>query len=133
MLCRCPPQVWKDVDGVLSADPRRIPGAIPVPFLTYEEATELAYFGAQVRRISLAILYIYPPIKLPSRTPCAHSPSPQLDLLLSPPKLSFRLSFPYGSVYNIARWKQTSVRRRMGSALCAVGHLACDVHSRTPL
>uniref|UniRef100_A0A7S0RMN7 Aspartokinase n=1 Tax=Pyramimonas obovata TaxID=1411642 RepID=A0A7S0RMN7_9CHLO len=41
-------QVWKDVDGVLSADPRRIPGAIPVPFLTYEEATELAYFGAQV-------------------------------------------------------------------------------------
>eukprot|EP00242_Pyramimonas_sp_CCMP2087_P011691 CAMPEP_0198199080 /NCGR_PEP_ID=MMETSP1445-20131203/2408_1 /TAXON_ID=36898 /ORGANISM="Pyramimonas sp., Strain CCMP2087" /LENGTH=581 /DNA_ID=CAMNT_0043868797 /DNA_START=76 /DNA_END=1821 /DNA_ORIENTATION=- len=41
-------QVWKDVDGVLSADPRRISNAIPVPFLTYEEATELAYFGAQV-------------------------------------------------------------------------------------
>ena len=42
------PQVWKDVDGVLSADPRVVAGAVPVPFLTYEEATELAYFGAQV-------------------------------------------------------------------------------------
>jgi len=41
-------QVWKDVDGVLSADPRIAPTAVPVPFLTYEEATELAYFGAQV-------------------------------------------------------------------------------------
>jgi len=41
-------QVWKDVDGVLSADPRRIPSATPVPYLTFEEATELAYFGAQV-------------------------------------------------------------------------------------
>ena len=40
--------VWKDVDGVLSADPRLVPSAVPVPFLTYEEATELAYFGAQV-------------------------------------------------------------------------------------
>ena len=41
-------QVWKDVDGVLSADPRRVDGATPVPFLTFDEATELAYFGAQV-------------------------------------------------------------------------------------
>lgn len=46
---RCPEVwVWKDVDGVLSADPRIVPSAVPVPFLTYEEATELAYFGAQV-------------------------------------------------------------------------------------
>ena len=41
-------QVWKDVDGVLTADPRIAADAVPVPFLTYEEATELAYFGAQV-------------------------------------------------------------------------------------
>ena len=40
--------MWKDVDGVLSADPRRVHGATPVPFLTFDEATELAYFGAQV-------------------------------------------------------------------------------------
>lgn len=41
-------QVWKDVDGVLSCDPRLVPDARPVTELTYEEATELAFFGAQV-------------------------------------------------------------------------------------
>ncbi|KAF8056140.1 AK1 [Scenedesmus sp. PABB004] len=41
-------QVWKDVDGVLSSDPRIVPGSLPVTELTYEEATELAFFGAQV-------------------------------------------------------------------------------------
>ncbi|GAB2278366.1 Adenylate kinase 2, mitochondrial [Dionaea muscipula] len=41
-------QVWKDVDGVLTCDPNIYPHAEPVPFLTFEEAAELAYFGAQV-------------------------------------------------------------------------------------
>ncbi|CAI5461389.1 unnamed protein product [Closterium sp. Yama58-4] len=41
-------QVWKDVDGVLTCDPNLYRAAIPVPFLTFEEASELAYFGAQV-------------------------------------------------------------------------------------
>nr|GEW93503.1 aspartokinase 2, chloroplastic-like isoform X1 [Tanacetum cinerariifolium] len=41
-------QVWKDVDGVLTCDPNIYPGAEPVPYLTYDEAAELAYFGAQV-------------------------------------------------------------------------------------
>ncbi|XP_065861695.1 aspartokinase 3, chloroplastic-like isoform X2 [Euphorbia lathyris] len=41
-------QVWKDVDGVLTCDPNIYPHAQPVPFLTFDEAAELAYFGAQV-------------------------------------------------------------------------------------
>ncbi|CAL9144458.1 unnamed protein product [Musa hybrid cultivar] len=41
-------QVWKDVDGVLTCDPNICPNAKPVPHLTFEEAAELAYFGAQV-------------------------------------------------------------------------------------
>jgi len=41
-------QVWKDVDGILTADPRVVEKAIPVEAVTYEEAAELAYFGAQV-------------------------------------------------------------------------------------
>lgn len=41
-------QVWKDVDGVLTSDPRVVDGATPVPALTFEEATELATFGATV-------------------------------------------------------------------------------------
>ncbi|XP_039016850.1 aspartokinase 2, chloroplastic-like isoform X1 [Hibiscus syriacus] len=41
-------QVWKDVDGVLTCDPNIHPRAEPVPYLTFDEAAELAYFGAQV-------------------------------------------------------------------------------------
>ena len=41
-------QVWKDVDGILTADPRIVKNARPVESVTYEEASELAYFGAQV-------------------------------------------------------------------------------------
>ena len=40
--------MWKDVDGVLTSDPRIVDGATPVPQLTFEEATELAFFGATV-------------------------------------------------------------------------------------
>jgi aspartate kinase len=40
--------VWKDVDGVLTSDPRIVRDARVVDELTFDEATELAYFGAQV-------------------------------------------------------------------------------------
>lgn len=40
--------IWTDVDGVLSADPRRVPEAIVLDHVSYEEAFELAYFGAKV-------------------------------------------------------------------------------------
>jgi aspartokinase/homoserine dehydrogenase 1 len=41
-------QIWTDVDGVLSADPRRVPDAQVIGALSYREAMELAYFGAKV-------------------------------------------------------------------------------------
>ena len=41
-------QVWKDVDGILTTDPRIVQAAIPVAGITFEEASELAYFGAKV-------------------------------------------------------------------------------------
>ena len=40
--------IWTDVDGVLSADPRRVPDATVIDSLSYQEAMELAYFGAKV-------------------------------------------------------------------------------------
>jgi bifunctional aspartokinase / homoserine dehydrogenase 1 len=40
--------IWTDVDGVLSADPRRVPDAQVIDSLSYNEAMELAYFGAKV-------------------------------------------------------------------------------------
>jgi len=41
-------EYWKDVDGILSADPRLVPEARPVPRLSFREAAELAFLGAQV-------------------------------------------------------------------------------------
>ncbi len=40
--------IWTDVDGVMSADPNRVPEAQVIEQLTYNEAMELAYFGARV-------------------------------------------------------------------------------------
>ncbi len=41
-------QTWKDVDGILTTDPRVVSQAKSVPMVTYDEAAELAFFGAQV-------------------------------------------------------------------------------------
>jgi len=41
-------QIWTDVSGVLTADPRVVTNARTIPVLSYQEAAELAYFGAKV-------------------------------------------------------------------------------------
>jgi aspartate kinase len=41
-------QIWTDVDGMLTADPTVFPGAHRVRLISFEEAAELAYFGAKV-------------------------------------------------------------------------------------
>ena len=41
-------QIWTDVDGMLTADPRVFPGAWKVKEMSFAEASELAYFGAKV-------------------------------------------------------------------------------------
>ncbi len=50
-------QIWTDVDGVLSADPRVVSDAQPVSHMSYEEAMEMSHFGAKV---------IYPPTMQPA-------------------------------------------------------------------
>jgi aspartokinase/homoserine dehydrogenase 1 len=49
-------EIWTDVDGFMTADPRVISKAYTIPSLTYSEAMELSHFGAKV---------IYPPTILP--------------------------------------------------------------------
>ena len=55
-------QIWTDVDGVLTADPRIVKEARPLAELTYGEAAELAYFGAKV---------LHPKTMLPGDRPAA--------------------------------------------------------------
>jgi len=40
--------IWTDVDGVMTADPRLVPGACILPEISYREAIELSFFGAKV-------------------------------------------------------------------------------------
>jgi len=40
--------IWKDVDGVMNADPRKFENAVLIEKLSYNEAIELAYYGASV-------------------------------------------------------------------------------------
>ncbi|WP_300599504.1 aspartate kinase [Niabella sp.] len=40
--------IWKDVESVMSADPKKIPDAVPIHELSYNEVIEMAYYGAQV-------------------------------------------------------------------------------------
>ena len=66
-------QVWKDVDGILTADPRLVKTAIPVSHVSYDEASELAYFGAQV----LHPIAMQPALKsgIPVRVKNSYNPS----------------------------------------------------------
>jgi aspartate kinase len=41
-------EIWTDVDGIMTADPRLCPDALRVKVVSFEEAAELAYFGAKV-------------------------------------------------------------------------------------
>ncbi|KIR71673.1 aspartate kinase [Cryptococcus deuterogattii CA1014] len=41
-------QVWKEVDGIFTADPRKVPSARLVPMITPDEAAELTYYGSEV-------------------------------------------------------------------------------------
>lgn len=40
--------IWKDVEGVMNADPRKFPDAVYLKELNYEEVIEMAYYGAQI-------------------------------------------------------------------------------------
>lgn len=50
-------EIWTDVDGVMTADPRKVKKAFTLPTMTYAEAMEMSHFGAKV---------IYPPTLQPA-------------------------------------------------------------------
>nr|MBP6386206.1 bifunctional aspartate kinase/homoserine dehydrogenase I [Pseudarcicella sp.] len=50
-------EIWTDVDGMMTADPRKVKNALTIPKITYAEAMELTHFGAKV---------IYPPSLQPA-------------------------------------------------------------------
>ena len=79
-------QIWTDVPGVLTADPRVAPRARTVPQLSFEEAAELAYFGAKV----LHPKTLYPAIErnIPVRICNSRAPESGSTLVLAETEMS---------------------------------------------
>ena len=76
-------QIWTDVDGMLTADPRIVAEADVVPHLSFGEAAELAYFGAKVLHPST----IFPAISrnIPVRILNSHRPDQPGTLITGDP------------------------------------------------
>ena len=94
--------IWTDVDGVLSADPRRVPGAHAVSEVSYNEAMELAYFGAKV---------IHPKTMQP-----AISSSPQIPIFI---RNTFNAKFRGTRIY-------TSSSTNASADSCVCGFASID-------
>ncbi|CAN5761261.1 lysine-sensitive aspartokinase 3 [soil metagenome] len=74
-------QIWTDVTGVLTCDPRICPEAKTLKTLSYEEAAELAYFGAKVlhpKTIKPAVDY-----RIPVRVCNSHEPEQRGTMILA--------------------------------------------------
>lgn len=86
-------QVWKDVDGILSTDPRVVPQAIALDQVSFEEASELAYFGAQV----LHPIAMQPAMKynVPVRVKNSYNPSAVGTLIKQEKSSTNRLVRPF--------------------------------------
>jgi aspartate kinase len=76
-------QIWTDVDGMLTADPRVVPSPRLVPQLSFSEASELAYFGAKVLHPST----ILPAVErdIPVRIVNARKPDGEGTLIVAQP------------------------------------------------
>ena len=91
-------QIWTDVTGVLTCDPRICPEARTLKTLSYEEAAELAYFGAKVlhpKTIQPAV-----DLQIPVRVCNSHQPSERGTMILpqkqSTPRLVKSIAYKKG-------------------------------------
>ncbi|MBI3005340.1 MAG: lysine-sensitive aspartokinase 3 [Ignavibacteriales bacterium] len=78
-------QIWTDVDGVMTADPRIVPDARKLKVISFREASELAYFGAKVLHPST----ILPAVKKNIPVVVLNSKRPQssgTQIVENPPK-----------------------------------------------
>lgn len=95
-------EIWTDVDGVLTADPRKVKKAFTIPHLTYAEAMEMSHFGAKV---------IYPPTIQPTL-------AKRIPLII---KNTFNPSFPGTLVSNESN---LAMQGRPVKGISSIHHIA---------
>lgn len=117
-------QIWTDVDGMMTADPRIVPTAKRITALSFDEASELAYFGAKVlhpRTIQPAVQKNIPVRILNSRRP-------EIDgtMILSQEALSRSPKREGAEVIKAIAWKKgiTVINVNSSRMLMAHGFLA---------
>ncbi|MEY4669439.1 MAG: hypothetical protein RL518_2138 [Pseudomonadota bacterium] len=109
-------EIWTDVDGMLTADPRKVPKAFPISEITFDEAMELCHFGAKV---------IYPPTMQPAID--AHIPL-VIKNTLNPDSLGTRIvedaaTLPY-PITGISSISSIALIRLEGSGMVGVAGTA---------
>jgi aspartate kinase len=79
-------EIWTDVNGLMTADPRVVPAARTLPAASYEEAAELATFGARILHPATALPLVHAGIPIvilnsndPERSGTTIEPEAQLD------------------------------------------------------
>jgi aspartate kinase len=101
-------QIWTDVSGVLTTDPRIVPEARTLPKLSYEEASELAYFGAKVlhpKTIKPAVDY-----SIPVRVCNSHRPEDRGTMIVAETDVSANRLKSIAYKKNITILRITSAR-----------------------
>lgn len=122
LLRRTKIQIWTDVDGVLTCDPRLVPDAKRLKVITFNEAAELAYFGAKVLHPDT----IHPAVaeNVPVYVKNSHRPEVEGTLITSDPELLKGVTYN-GLVKSIAyKRNQSIVSIKSTKMLGAVGFLA---------
>ncbi len=104
-------QIWTDVDGMLTADPRVVATPRVVPHLSFGEASELAYFGAKVLHPSTILPAVAADI--PVRILNSRRPSAPGTLITARPPLSDRPLAALACKRNITVVEVTSTRMLM--------------------
>ena len=130
--------IWKDVPGVLNADPKFIEKPVLLPEISYQEAIELAYFGAQVihpktikplqnKNIPLYVKsYLFPDnegtlIRInkltENKTPSIIFKKNQLLISISPRDFSFVIDQSLGDIFSILNLQKIKVNLIQNSAI----------------
>lgn len=101
-------EIWTDVDGLMTADPRFVPGARRIRLISFAEASELSYFGAKVLHPNTVIPAIEQGI--PVHIYNTRNPSCEGTLIVANPRTSSNLIKSIAFKRNVTIVNVTSTR-----------------------
>jgi aspartate kinase len=104
-------EIWTDVDGLMTADPRVVPQSRRIRVISFAEAAELSYFGAKVLHPSTVLPAVEK--KIPVHIYNTHNPSCEGTLIVAEPQRSSNLIKSIAFKRNVTVVNITSTRMLM--------------------